>query len=57
MRVKRVVANIATGDVAAAKRFYEDVLGLEPLMDLGWIATYGNKASRPVRLSILSEGG
>jgi catechol 2,3-dioxygenase-like lactoylglutathione lyase family enzyme len=43
MKVKRIVANIDTQDIAAAKRFYQDVLGLEVLMDLGWIATYGSK--------------
>jgi len=27
MKVKRIVANIATDNVAAAKRFYQDILG------------------------------
>ena len=40
MKVKRIVANISTADVVAAKRFYGDVLGLDLLMDHGWIATY-----------------
>ncbi len=33
MQVKRIVANIATEDVAAARRFYQDLLGLDLLMD------------------------
>jgi len=57
MKVERIVANIATADIAAAKRFYEDVLGLELLMDMGWIATYGGPARMKVQLSIMSEGG
>jgi len=57
MKVRRVVANIATDDVAKAKRFYQDVLGLEPLMDLGWIVTYGDEAKMTVQLSIAREGG
>ena len=57
MKVNRIVANIATPDVAAAKRFYHDVLGLEALMDLGWIATYGAGTKMDVQMSIMSEGG
>jgi len=57
MKVKRIVANVATPDVAAAKRFYQDVLGLDLLMDHGWIATYGSDAKMAVQVSIASEGG
>jgi catechol 2,3-dioxygenase-like lactoylglutathione lyase family enzyme len=56
MKIKRIVANIDTPDIAAAKRFYQDVLGLERLMDLGWIATYGTSA-KEVQISFASEGG
>jgi catechol 2,3-dioxygenase-like lactoylglutathione lyase family enzyme len=56
MRVKRIVSNIA-GDPAAAKRFYQDVLGLDVLMDQGWIATYGSREQMSVQISIASEGG
>jgi catechol 2,3-dioxygenase-like lactoylglutathione lyase family enzyme len=57
MQVKRIVANIATEDVAAAKRFYQDILGLELLMDHGWLATYGSSKKMSVQVSIASEGG
>src|SRR5947207_9936458 len=57
MKVKRIVANIAAADVAAAKRFYQDVLGLEVLMDHGWIATYGAATKMSVQISVASEGG
>lgn len=33
MKVKRIVCNIDTPDIAAAKCFYQDVLGLDLLMD------------------------
>lgn len=42
MKVERIVANVAATDVAAAKRFYGDILGLDVVMDMGWIATYGS---------------
>ncbi|OWK37656.1 VOC family protein [Fimbriiglobus ruber] len=57
LKVKRIVANIATPDVAAAKRFYQDVLGLDVLMDHGWIATYGSTEQMTVQISVASQGG
>jgi catechol 2,3-dioxygenase-like lactoylglutathione lyase family enzyme len=57
VHVKRIVANIAANDVARAKKFYGDVLGLDLLMDFGWIATYGSSRSMSVQISIGSEGG
>jgi len=57
MKVRRIVANIATQDVAAAKRFYQDVLGLDLLMDQGWIATYGSAEKMQVQVSFMAQGG
>ena len=39
MEIKRVVANIETSDVDKADIFYHDVLGLERVMDHGWLRT------------------
>ena len=57
MTVRRIVANIATPDVAAAKCFYHDVLGLDVLMDQGWIATYGSEERMQVQVSFMAQGG
>lgn len=57
MKVKRIVANIATQDSAAAQRFYGDLLGLELLMDHGWIATYGSRETMGVAISFAAQGG
>lgn len=57
MIVKRIVANIASPDVDAARRFYRDILGLDLLMDQGWIATYGSQQTMRVQVSIASQGG
>jgi catechol 2,3-dioxygenase-like lactoylglutathione lyase family enzyme len=57
MKVKRVVADMAVADPAAAKPFYGDILGLEIVMDMGWIATFGSSQKMTVQLSFLSEGG
>ena len=57
MKVKRIVADIATSDVGLAKRFYHDVLGLDCLMDFGWIATYGSDEQMTIQISFASQGG
>ena len=56
--VKRIVVNINTREIAAAARFYQDILGLEVVMDHGWIATYGAAGQKmDVQISFASEGG
>jgi hypothetical protein len=42
MRVKRIVVDVSAPDPSEAKRFYQDIFGLDVLMDMGWIATYGS---------------
>ena len=48
MKVLRIVANIAAPDITPARRFYQDVLGLDVIMDQGWITTFG--AERPMNV-------
>ena len=57
MKVKRIVANISAQDVAQPRRFYQDVLGLDVLMDHGWIQTFGSETLMSVQISVASEGG
>ena len=57
MTVKRIVTNVDTKDIGQAKLFYRDILGLELLMDLGWIATYGSSKEMTVQISFASQGG
>ena len=58
MAVKRIITNIAAPQPDAAYAFYGGVLGLEVVMDHGWIMTF---AATPVvlapQVSIASEGG
>lgn len=53
MRVKRIIANIRTSDIDKAEAFYHDVLGLECVMDHGWIRTYGLDSKMTVLASLL----
>lgn len=57
MKVRRIVPNVATPDGGKAHGFYHDVLGLEVIMDLGWIRTYGSDSKMTVQISFLCEGG
>jgi catechol 2,3-dioxygenase-like lactoylglutathione lyase family enzyme len=57
MRVKRVTANIKTSDIHKAYTFYRDVLGLDRVMDHGWIRTYSSNSKNTVQISFASEGG
>ena len=57
MIVKRIVANIAVTDVTKARQFYVDILGLDVVMDLGWIATFASTEQMAPQVSIAIEGG
>ncbi|MEC0126965.1 VOC family protein [Paenibacillus pabuli] len=57
MRVKRIVTNINTENIPAAKSFYQDMLELDLLMDHGWIETYGLLGEENVQISFASQGG
>nr|WP_219914525.1 VOC family protein [Thalassobacillus sp. CUG 92003] len=43
--------------MSKAASFYQVVLGLEKLMDHGWIATYGLKDKANSQVSFASQGG
>ena len=55
MQVKRIVADIGVSDPAAARSFYQDILGLDILMDMRWIATYGSRELMPLQVSFMTE--
>lgn len=57
MVVKRIVCDIAAKDVGEVRRFYEDLLGLTPVMDQGWIVTLSAGAAAPAQVSIMTKGG
>ena len=55
--VRRIIANVATDDPAAASRFYAALLGMQVVMDMGWIVTLAADAVAPPQLSFASSGG
>lgn len=57
MKVMRIVANIKAQDIQSAKTFYGDVMGLDLVMDMGWIATFQTENLTYPQLSVASHGG
>ena len=57
MQVRRIVANFAGSNLGLARTFYQEVLGLDLLMDHGWIRTYGSQTGTSVQVSFATEGG
>jgi catechol 2,3-dioxygenase-like lactoylglutathione lyase family enzyme len=57
MAVKRIVTNIAAHRLDAAKSFYGDALGLDIVMDLGWIMTFAADGHMAPQISVATEGG
>jgi len=55
MTVRRVVPDFQADDPAGSAEFYSEVLGLEPVMDLGWIVTFGAPRSPAVQISVVRE--
>jgi len=56
VEVLRIVPHIGTRDMEAAHKFYGERLGLDTLMDHGWLRPYANTNERKERISI-AEGG
>lgn len=57
MAVKRIVPNIETKHVEQAKAFYADILGLQLVMDQGWISTFAAQSGAVPQISFATEGG
>lgn len=57
MKIKRIVANISTAEPSEADRFYGRILGLELVMDHGWLRTYADSSEMTVQVSFASQGG
>ena len=56
MTVLRIVPNLPSADPQRLAAFYQAVLGLQPVMDHGFIVTLAGDAST-TQMSLASEGG
>ena len=52
MAVRRVVPDINTRDPEATLSFYVDLVGLEVVMDLGWVVTYASPSNPTAQVTV-----
>jgi catechol 2,3-dioxygenase-like lactoylglutathione lyase family enzyme len=55
MGVRRVVPDFQADDPAAGTAFYAEVLGLEVVMDLGWIVTFAAPDNPMAQISVMRD--
>lgn len=55
MGVRRVVPDLSSRSLDAAKAFYGDVLGLQTVMDHGWIVTLADPERPEAQLSLMTH--
>ena len=56
MTAGRIVPEIVAEDVHAGAAFFTEVLGLEMVMDLGWIVTYASTSNPTAQINLQSPG-
>jgi catechol 2,3-dioxygenase-like lactoylglutathione lyase family enzyme len=54
MKIRRIVPDVH-GDPAGSRAFYEDVIGLELAMDLGWIVGFASTSNDTAQLVVMSK--
>jgi predicted enzyme related to lactoylglutathione lyase len=55
MNIRRIVMDIQSEDFEENRNFYENLIGLELGMDLGWIMTFGSPSNPTAQLSVLKK--
>ena len=55
MAVRRIVPDLGSTDPAASRQFYADVLGLELVMDLGWVATFAAAEAPSAQITVMAK--
>jgi predicted enzyme related to lactoylglutathione lyase len=53
--VERMVTDLTSRSLGQAKKFYEDVLGLQSVMDHGWIVTLADPQRPECQLSLVTQ--
>lgn len=53
--VRRVVPDFQSADLPGSTRFYSELLGLEPIMDHGWIVTLAEPTDHARQLNVATH--
>ena len=57
MSVIRLYPTIHANDPTAAQSFYGDILGLDVVMDLGWVRSMASEQTMPVQITLAQHAG
>ena len=55
MTVHRIVPDLHGSRPIESRAFYEDVIGLELAMDMGWIVTFASPSRASAQISVMSS--
>lgn len=55
MSVQRVVPNIKSARFDESRKFYNEFLGFDIAMDMGWIVTFASPSNPTAQVTLLSE--
>jgi len=55
MKIRRIVPDIKGESPEDSSRFYTEVIGLEQVMDLGWIVCFASPSNPTAQLQVISE--
>jgi predicted enzyme related to lactoylglutathione lyase len=55
MNIRRIVMDIQSDNFEENRNFYENLIGLELGMDLGWIMTFGSPSNPTAQLTIIKQ--
>ena len=55
MDIGRIVPNVSSDRMKESKKFYEDFLGLNLVMDMEWILTFASASNPTAQLSIVKK--
>lgn len=55
--VRRIVPNLYSDDLEACKKFYQEFLGMDLVMDLGWILTFAAPENPTAQINVHQNEG
>lgn len=55
MSIRRIVPTLPAADPSSTRAFYEDAVGLELVMDHGWVTSYAAPGADATQLSVMSQ--
>ncbi|PKD20837.1 glyoxalase [Salegentibacter salinarum] len=53
--MRRIVPNIYSNNLEKSKKFYTEFLGMDLVMDMGWILTFASKENKTAQISIFKN--